>query len=94
MRDSTYTAADNLGQYSLLARSKKEFCMARPAIVWRNPKSIRRRRLWNRARRDENSSLYIVVRCCDGGTEWEGLPNLVMIEGGLRSTRRREDKSA
>ena len=66
--------------------------MGVPAIVWRNPKSTRRRRLWNRARHDETSSLYIVVRSGDRDTEWEGLPNLEMIEGGARRARRVEDQ--
>lgn len=56
--------------------------MALPAIIWRNPKSINRRRLWNRARRDELSSVYVVVRSGEHGSIWEGLPNLEMIEGG------------
>lgn len=56
--------------------------MAVPAIIWRNPKLSSRRRLWNKARADEKSSLYIVVRSGYSENEWEGLPNLEMIEGG------------
>jgi hypothetical protein len=68
--------------------------MASPAIIWRNPKSIGRRRLWNRARRDETSTLFIVVRSGDRDSEWEGLPNLEMIEGGNHRSRRAADRSA
>ena len=56
--------------------------MATPEIIWRNPKSINRRRVWNRARRDELSSVYVVVRSGEHTSIWEGLPNLVMIDGG------------
>jgi len=66
--------------------------MAMPAVIWRNPKSIKRRRLWNKARRDETSTLFIVVRSCDRETEWEGLPNLEMIEGGCRAAGRSADQ--
>lgn len=68
--------------------------MASPAIIWRNPKSIRRRRLWNRARRDERSTLYIVVRSSDRDCEWEGLPNLEMLDGGSNGARRFERSNA
>ena len=67
--------------------------MAIPAIIWRNPKSSGRRRLWNRARHDGFSSLYIVVRSGDRDTEWEGLPNLEMIEGGARRARPSENRT-
>jgi hypothetical protein len=67
--------------------------MARPAVIWRNPKSISRRRLWNRARRDETSTLFIVVRSGDRESEWEGLPNLEMIEGGSQRSGRGERQS-
>lgn len=57
--------------------------MALPAIIWRNPKAVQRRRLWNQARRNANCRTYIVVRSGYGEeAEWEGLPNLEMIEGG------------
>lgn len=61
--------------------------MATPAIIWRNPKALSRRRLWNRARHDESSTLYIVVRSGDRESEWEGLPNLEMIEGGSHAAK-------
>ncbi|MGA9528415.1 MAG: hypothetical protein WBS24_09885 [Terriglobales bacterium] len=64
-----------------------------PAIIWRNPKSGGRRRLWNRARHDGTSSIYIVVRSGDRDTDWEGLPNLEMIEGGARRAERSENPS-
>ncbi|MFZ1917496.1 MAG: hypothetical protein WAU58_07985 [Terriglobales bacterium] len=67
--------------------------MAIPAVIWRNPKSIKRRRLWNKARRDETSTLFIVVRSGDRETEWEGLPNLEMIEGGCQTPRRGASQS-
>jgi hypothetical protein len=56
--------------------------MAAPAIVWRNPKVVQRQRLWNQARRDEKHRLYIVVRSAGAQGEWEGLPDLEIIEGG------------
>jgi len=61
--------------------------MASPVIIWRNPKAISRRRLWNRARRDETSTLFIVVRSGERDSEWEGLPNLEMIEGGCNKAK-------
>ena len=68
--------------------------MAVPAVVWRNPKSIKRRRLWNKARRDETSTIFIVVRSGDRETEWEGLPNLEMIEGsGAKQVERQSARS-
>jgi hypothetical protein len=68
--------------------------MAIPAVIWRNPKSITRRRLWNRARHDETSTLFIVVRSGDRETEWEGLPNLELLEGGSQSAGRGANKNA
>jgi hypothetical protein len=57
--------------------------MAAPAIVWRNPNAVQRRRLWNQARRDATRRLYIVVRSAPGNQgEWEGLPNLEVLDGG------------
>ncbi len=57
--------------------------MANPAIVWRNPSAVQRRRLWNQARRDGTVRLYIVVRSAPGEQgEWEGLPNLEVLNGG------------
>ena len=56
---------------------------ATPAIIWRNPNVVQRRRLWNQAKRDAQCRLYIVVRSAPGDQgEWEGLPNLEVIEGG------------
>ena len=68
--------------------------MATPAIIWRNPKAVSHRRLWNRARRDQSSSLFIVVRSADRESEWEGLPNLEMIEGGCNVAKRNANRSA
>ncbi|MGA2004376.1 MAG: hypothetical protein ABSG70_13405 [Terriglobales bacterium] len=57
--------------------------MTAPAIITRNPKVVQRKRLWNQARRDAVSRLYVVVRACPGDEgEWEGLPNLEVLEGG------------
>jgi hypothetical protein len=57
--------------------------MASPAIVWRNPRVVQQRRLWNQARQSVNRRVYIVVRSGFGEeSEWEGLPNLEMVEGG------------
>ena len=57
--------------------------MARPSIIWRNPKVTRQRRIWNQARRDATCRLYIIVRSAPGEQgEWEGLPNLEVLEGG------------
>jgi hypothetical protein len=68
--------------------------MATPAIIWRNPKALSHRRLWNRARHDETSTLYIVVRSGERDSEWEGLPNLEVIEGGSDATKRNTHCSA
>lgn len=68
--------------------------MATPAIIWRNPKAVSHRRLWNRARHDETSTLYIVVRSDDRDSEWEGLPNLEMIEGGSTSSKQNATSGA
>jgi len=58
--------------------------MASPAIVWRNPKTVQHRRLWNQARHEKNQRVYIVVRSgFSEDCEWEGLPNLVVIDGGV-----------
>jgi hypothetical protein len=62
--------------------------MATPAIIWRNSKAVSHRRLWNRARHDETSALYIVVRSGERDSEWEGLPNLEVIEGGSNVGKR------
>jgi len=68
--------------------------MATLAIIWRNPKITSHRRLWNRARRDQSSTLFIVVRSGDRDSEWEGLPNLEMIEGGGNAAGRNANRSA
>ncbi|HUB01531.1 MAG TPA: hypothetical protein VL983_02555 [Terriglobales bacterium] len=68
--------------------------MATPAIIWRNPKAISRRRLWNRARHDEASTLFIVVRSGERDSEWEGLPNLEMIGGGCDKAKGSATRSA
>ncbi len=74
--------------------------MATPAIIWRNPNIVQRHRLWNQARRDATSRLYIVVRSAPGESgEWEGLPNLEVLEGGAggqskRGTKRDSQSSA
>jgi len=57
--------------------------MTAPAIVWRNPKSIPLRRIWSRAKRDASHSLYLVVEAAAAKqSEWKGLPNLEIIQGG------------
>jgi len=57
--------------------------MARPAIIWRNPNAVQHKRLWNQARRNATSCTYIVVRSGAGDdSQWEGLPNLEVVEGG------------
>jgi len=58
-----------------------------PAIVWRNPKDVQRRRLYNQARQGANYRLYIVVRSSEDDGAWEGLPNLEVIEGGARTSK-------
>jgi len=69
--------------------------MALPAVIWRNPDPVERRRLWNRTRKDETSSLYIVVRSgLTQPNEWEGLPNLEMIEGGAALRGKAKGRSA
>jgi hypothetical protein len=68
--------------------------MATPAIIWRNPKVSSHRRLWNRARHDQSSTLFIVVRSGERDSEWEGLPNLEMIKGGGDAAKRESIPSA
>ena len=63
--------------------------MAIPAIVWRNPNSIQSRRVWNRVKREASRSLYLVVESASAKqTEWKGLPNLEIIQGGASATAR------
>ena len=68
--------------------------MPLPKIIWRNPKTVNRRRVWNRARRDETSSVYVVVRSGEYASVWEGLPNLVMLDGGASNVRVDEPRQA
>lgn len=57
--------------------------MAVPAIVWRNPTSIHRRRAWTHVKRDASRSLYLVVESASAKqSQWKGLPNLEIIQGG------------
>jgi hypothetical protein len=63
--------------------------MAIPAIVWRNPNSIQRRRVWNRVKREPSRSLYLVVESASATQrEWKGLPNLEIIQGGTSAAAR------
>lgn len=63
--------------------------MAIPAIVWRNPNSIQRRRVWNRVKREPSRSLYLVVESASANQrEWKGLPNLEILLGGASATAR------
>jgi hypothetical protein len=63
--------------------------MAAPAIVWRNPHSISRRRIWSRAKSDSSRSLYLVVEAASAKqSEWKGLPNLEIIRGGTTASAR------
>ena len=63
--------------------------MAIPAIVWRNPNSILRRRVWNRVKREASRSLYLVVESASPTQrEWKGLPNLEIIQGGASAAVR------
>jgi len=68
--------------------------MAVPAIIWRNPNAVSQRRLSSQARRDENCSLYVVVRSRGKDTEWEGLPALEVIAGGGATHANRGKKIA
>jgi hypothetical protein len=64
--------------------------MASPAIIWRNPTVVQRRRIWNQARHNAARRLYIIVRSAPGEQGgWEGLPNLEVIEGGAAARRRK-----
>ena len=64
--------------------------MAMPAIVWRNPNSIQRRRVWNRVKREASRSLYLVVESASAKqNEWKGLPNLEIIQGGANAPARK-----
>jgi hypothetical protein len=68
--------------------------MAIPAIIWRNPTVLRRRRIWNQARHNATGRLYIVVRSAPGDQGgWEGLPNLEVIEGGASARRKSANRS-
>jgi len=68
--------------------------MAAPAIVWRNPNSIPRGRVWNRAERDASRSLYVVVESAsDDQRKWKGLPNLEIIRGGAAASARKSLQS-
>ena len=68
--------------------------MAVPAIVWRNPNSIPRRRVWNRVKRDASRSLYVVVESVSAKQrKWEGLPNLEIIQGGATAPAREARQS-
>jgi hypothetical protein len=70
--------------------------MAAPAIVWRNPKSVQRRRVWSHVKRDACRSLYVVVESASTQQyEWKGLPNLEIIRGGGTTAAReaRENRS-
>jgi len=56
--------------------------MAAPAIVWRNPNTIHRHRVWTHVRREASRSLYLVVESASAKQgEWKGLPNLEVIRG-------------
>jgi len=68
--------------------------MAVPAIIWRNPNSIQRRRVWNRAKRDVSRSLYVVVEAVSAEErKWKGLPTLEIIEGGATASTRQARQS-
>lgn len=57
--------------------------MAAPAIVWRNPNTIHRLRVWTHVKRDAARSLYLVVESVSAKqVDWKGLPNLEIIQGG------------
>jgi hypothetical protein len=56
--------------------------MARPAIVWRNPRFAQPRRMWIPAASDPKHSVYLIVESASAaGNEWNGLPNLEVIPG-------------
>lgn len=87
--------ADLRGWRQAVWNMARSICMAPPAIVWRNPNAVHRRRLWNQARQNANRQVYIVVRSGFGNEcEWEGLPNLEMIEGGAKGSGKRERELA
>jgi hypothetical protein len=68
--------------------------MAVPAIVWRNPNSIHRRRVWTHVKRDASRSLYLVVESASAKQgEWRGLPNLEVIQGRATATAREAPKN-
>jgi hypothetical protein len=55
--------------------------MAVPAIVWRNPKTVRRVRRWTHVRRDDSRSLYLVLESrAKGKMSWDGLPSLEILK--------------
>lgn len=68
--------------------------MGVPAIVWRNPNSSQRRRVWNRAKRDASRSLYVVVEAVSAEErKWKGLPTLEIIQGGAIASTRQAHRS-
>jgi hypothetical protein len=68
--------------------------MAAPAIVWRNPKTIHRHRVWTQVRRDASRSLYLVVESAPAKRgEWKGLPNLEVIQGRATATAKEAPKN-
>jgi hypothetical protein len=68
--------------------------MAAPAIVWRNPNSIHRRRVWTHVKRDASRSLYLVVESASAKQgEWKGLPNLEILRVGAIAPAREVPKN-
>jgi len=68
--------------------------MAAPAIVWRNPNTIHRHRVWTHVRREASRSLYLVVESASAKQgEWKGLPNLEVIRGRATAPAREAAKN-
>jgi len=71
-----------LSSCTILRGERKEFRMAAPAIVWRNPKNVQRARRWTHVMRDANRSLYLVLESTSHShSSWDGLPTLEVIQG-------------
>jgi hypothetical protein len=67
--------------------------MAAPAIVWRNPNTIHRHRVWTHVKRDASRSLYLVVESASAKQSgWKGLPNLEVIQGRAIASAREAPK--
>ncbi len=67
--------------------------MARPAIIWRNPRCVQPRRLWTHATSDAKRTVYLVAEPVSSAENaWQGLPNLEVIRGGAGKAAKVNDR--